>query len=381
MSDKTEDPDLSRRIHDVAEDMEMIEVSGDGRADPSESRTPRLDTHRNVLTGPLMDRENAVDVPLTPFQNLEPPIMSWLSQIVPPKDPESVREWCDAAETEQLDLKEREVKDLEVFRNVQIVMPAEVGAPDLNKPSAVHSEESDLDIGVRIYYRNILDRHPQIERLLAHRLAMGNWQRQKRLTAKQSEAERAKVRAESRNITPKGRRKRVPRNSEGQAEGVVAEADGWEDIDDKGEERARPAMESHRRIEPGVDNEHSTFGHTIETVPSWSLPSQPLQAADPSSSDESANLFTARVLTPQQLLQHPTFEPLRFDDFSLESFRLGLTYQSYTRSPKITKTKKRRFCNLPPLPLPLADNSITASSMLCYLCHSHVHIRRKQTWR
>ena len=36
MSDKIEDPDLSRRIHDVTEDIEMIDVSGDGRADPSE---------------------------------------------------------------------------------------------------------------------------------------------------------------------------------------------------------------------------------------------------------------------------------------------------------------------------------------------------------
>lgn len=84
---------------------------------------------------------------------------------MPPKSPNSVCEWHDAAETEQLKLREREAKDPEVFRNVQIVMPAEVGAPDINEPCAVHLEEGNLDVGVSIYYRNVLDQYPQIEPL------------------------------------------------------------------------------------------------------------------------------------------------------------------------------------------------------------------------
>jgi hypothetical protein len=103
--------------------------------------------------------------------------MAWLPQTVPPKNPESVREWRDVTETKQVELKEREAKDLEVFRNVQIVMPAEIAAPGLEESLAVHSENHDLDVGARIFYRNILDRYPQIERSLARRFAIGNWHR------------------------------------------------------------------------------------------------------------------------------------------------------------------------------------------------------------
>lgn len=309
--------------------------------------------------------------------------MSWLSQTLPPKNPGSVREWCDAAETELLELKEREAKDLEVFHNVQIVIPAEAGAPGLNEPSAAHSEENDLDIGARIYYRNILDRYPQIERLLALRLAMGNWQRQMRLAAKQSEVERVKVRAESRNIVPERRRKRKSNYSKRQAEDVVAKADGWEDVDEKGEKRAPSAMDAYHQTEPGVNNEHPTLDHTIETLPFWSLPGQTLQAADFSSFDAIANPVTPYFPAPQhwQLQEHPASETPTFDAFRPPSFQLGPTYQSHNPFANSTKTKERRFCSLPPLPLPLAETSITASTMLCYLCHSQVHIRRKQTWR
>jgi len=382
MSEETEDPDLSRQILDVTEDIDMMDVSGDGRADSSESRTPHIDPHSKFLTGSLMNIEKAITSPLASSQNLEPPIISWLSQTVPPKNPDSVREWCDAAEAEQFELKEREVKDLEVFRNVQLVMPAEVAALGLNEASVAHSEESDLDVGARIYYRNILDRYPQIERLLARRLAMENLERQKRLTAKQSEAERAKIRAESRNIAPEGRRKRKSNHSKTQAEGVIPEADDWEDIDEKGEERAWPAMDPHRRTEPGEDNVHPAFGHDIETLPSWPLPGQYLQAAG-FSIDAIANPCTPYILAPQhwQWQEHPVSGAPTFHAFSLPDFQQGPPYQSYNLFPNTTKAKERRFCSLPPLPSPLSEISITTTSMLCYLCYSQVHIRNKQTWR
>lgn len=140
---------------------------------------------------------------------------------------------------------------------------------------------------------------------------MGNWQRQERLTAKQNEAEqakkRAKIRAESRDVTPRGRGKRKWPRSKRQAEDVAAEADGWEDVDDEGGKRL--AMNPRPQIEPAVDNEHATFGHTIVTMPSCSLPGQPLQAPDPSSFDEIAKPFTLHFPAPQDgQLQHPASE-------------------------------------------------------------------------
>lgn len=260
------DLDLSKQMLDVTEDLEMMGMSGDGAEDSLESRNPHINADTNVRTGSLMDTQKTVDSHLASSQNLEPPIMSWLSQTVLPKNPDSVQEWRNAAETKQSELKEREAQDLEVFRNVQIVVPAEAGAQGANEPSAAHLEENDLDIGPRIYYRNIRDRYPQIDGFLARRLAIGNWQRQMRLTAKQSEAERAKIRAASRENASDGRWKRKLRHSKRQTEDVLAEADEWEGVDeiDRG---ALPATRSYRRTDPRVDSAHATYGHTFETVP------------------------------------------------------------------------------------------------------------------
>lgn len=108
--------------------------------------------------------------------------MSWLSQTVPPENPELIRQWRDDAEAQRLELKEIEANDLEVFRNVRVMIPVDPEIPIAHKIVVDRQEEEDVDIGIRVYYRNILDQYPQIGRSLAHRLARGNWQRQKWLT-------------------------------------------------------------------------------------------------------------------------------------------------------------------------------------------------------
>lgn len=96
-----------------------------------------------------------------------------------------------------------------------------------------------------------------------------------------------------------------------------------------------------------------------------------------------ADPLTPYYSTPQhwQLQGHPATSMPTFDATALPAFQQEPTYYGYTFLPNIMKTKERRFCSLPPLPLPLAETSLTASLMLCYLCHSQVHIQSKQHWR
>ncbi|KAK5197190.1 hypothetical protein LTR72_000415 [Exophiala xenobiotica] len=359
--DRAEDSDLSRRILDVAEDIEMMDVADDGRPNRWESREPRVDGPHPILIDQSTDIEHANTASLTSSDMAEPPIMSWLAQTVPPKNPESVREWREATETKQVELEEREAKDLEVFRNVQIVMPAEVAAPGLDEPSAVHSEDHDLDVGARIFYRNILDRYPHIDRPLARRLAIGNWHRQKRLTAQQAEVEPARIRADSRNIAQASQQDTAMGHSKRQVKHVGAKADDWEDVEH--EQRAWSAMDSHRLTEHGTDNVHPTFGHGYDSLPSCSSLVRPIRATAPSfpSPQHQQSDMHAASWTPTP------------------DIRQERTYGNYDFSPNIHGTKERRFCSLPPLPLPLPVTSTTSTSMKCYLCHCQVHILNKQS--
>ncbi|KAL9621170.1 MAG: hypothetical protein Q9160_004421 [Pyrenula sp. 1 TL-2023] len=356
--------DLSRQMLDVTEDIEMMDVSGDGANDPLESKISRMNSHKNVLTGPSLNTQKPVEPPSTSSQNQEPPIMSWLSQTVPPKNPDSVREWRDAAETEQLDLKERETKELEVFRNVQIVVPAEAVAPGMNEPSVANTDENDLDLGARVHYRNIMDRYPQIQRFFARRLAVGNWQRQKRLTVKQSEAERARLRAASRTVASERQFERKLGHLNEQTEDALAEADDWEDVCEN-EVCATLGMDSLRGTEPKLDTEYPAFGHPTEFWPSWSTLGPPLDDAGRLLSGGLIEQPMSYISTSQQwqLQGFPATSTSMFDASNLFDFRQASTYQSHDISPNVAKTKERRFCSLPPLPLPLAETSLTAGSI------------------
>ncbi|KAK5048209.1 hypothetical protein LTR84_005879 [Exophiala bonariae] len=337
--EEVESSGISRQILDITEDIEMIDVSGNDQADSSSIRRPRESIHKTAVTGTLADIEKAVGSASPSPQT--PAIFSWLTHTVPPKDPGAVRQWRDAAENEHLEVQEREASDLEVFRNVQIVTPAEVGAPILTGFTADQSDEIGLEFGAQIYYRNMLDRYPKMDDFLARRLAIGNLQRQQRLTKMQREAEQAKIRAASRDNAPEGIRKRKIRRSRTQTETVDADVDGWEDVVAEFEEPPESPMRPHYLFDHITNPEH------------WTLPSDWLPGPLPG--------------------QFPGMEDLSFDQWLTNS----APYETW----KPIMIKERRFCRLPPYRPDLKEPSNTSGSILCYLCHSRVHIPTKQSWR
>jgi len=117
----------------------------------------------------------------------EPPIFGWLADTLPPANPGSVMQWREAEEHRQSKRKKQEIDNIEVFRNVQVSvsLESELSADPARKEP---SDEDELELGARIYYRNIIDRYPRIERFLARRLAEGNWERAKRLACIQDQA-------------------------------------------------------------------------------------------------------------------------------------------------------------------------------------------------
>lgn len=117
----------------------------------------------------------------------EPPIFSWLADTLPPANPGSVMQWREAEEHRQSKQMKQEIDNIEVFRNVQVSvsLESELSADPARKEP---SDEDELELGARIYYRNIIDRYPRIEHFLARRLAEGNWERAKRLACVQDQA-------------------------------------------------------------------------------------------------------------------------------------------------------------------------------------------------
>ena len=350
VSDEVENPSLSRHVQDITEDAEMGDLSEDIRAGPSRSQYPPTNPRGRVATHLSNELEEAVDSTPTYLQTSEPPIMSWLSQTIPPSGSDSVREWRETVEIELLELKKRETKDLETFRNVQLVTVDKVRALGQNEPPTFHSEEDEPEVGYRIYYRNILDRYPQIERPFARRLAMGNWQRHQRLTAKQGRADRASVRAKSRSTAPIRRQKRNMHRSERQAGDVVIDTEDWEDVEEEAEQSVRQEMQQDPRADYSVDDGYGLIPRTT--------------------SDELSELLRRECQTARTFFSpHTRQETSSAGDGEFCSF------------PLISTTKVRRFCSLPPLPILLSETNTVVGSTLCYLCHSRVRIQTKQTWR
>jgi predicted RNA-binding Zn-ribbon protein involved in translation (DUF1610 family) len=79
-------------------------------------------------------------------------------------------------------MRRRELEEIEIFRNVHIVPNLQDENP-IALPKVTATGEDELELGARIYYRNIVDRYPLIEHYLARRLAEANWFRAKRLGA------------------------------------------------------------------------------------------------------------------------------------------------------------------------------------------------------
>jgi len=184
-----EGPSFGQRVEELPEDVEMVHAADDSQSAQTGNPFSHEETRMNAQQSLSVDlnklASNSSSQPLP-----EPPIFNWLAQTVPPKDPESVFRWREAEESRQVELKEQEATCLEVFRNVLIVASPENGMPGLSGKTA-QSQEDELELGARIYYRNILDRYPDIEPFLARRLAKANWKRANRLASTRVIAEHA----------------------------------------------------------------------------------------------------------------------------------------------------------------------------------------------
>ena len=105
------------------------------------------------------------------------PLDSWLNQsAIPSLLPGPVEE---PPQVFTKDLIERETEEIKVFRTVHVSM-----ALAIEKLRANHRDNEDfanLSLGAQIYYRNIMDRYPQIPIYLARRLAERNLERAQRL--------------------------------------------------------------------------------------------------------------------------------------------------------------------------------------------------------
>jgi hypothetical protein len=193
LRDVTEDrdnkgPSFGQRVEELPDDVEMVHAADDSQS--AQTRNPFSHETRMNAQQSLSVNLNKMTSNLSSQPLPEPPIFTWLAQTVPPEDPESVFRWREAEESRQVELKEQEAKCLEVFHNVLIVASPENGMPGLSRKTA-QSQEDELELGARIYYRNIQDRYPDIEPFLARRLAKANWARANRLASTRGIAEHA----------------------------------------------------------------------------------------------------------------------------------------------------------------------------------------------
>jgi RNA recognition motif-containing protein len=320
------------RITDVTQDVQITDNGDDANTEVLSIATSRNDSQSRTMHD-HRDTDEHGDGRSIMSDPPQPPIYSWLAQTVPPEDPDTVLEWREAEETHQQELNEREAKDLEVFRNVQIVIPSETAKPAPGSPTALSLEESKLETGARVFYRNILDQYPFIDRSFARRLAKGNWERQKLLTSKQYDMERAKsgIRPPAfQNSPPEMQDVITKDDATKKNEAGSGKADEWEDFDDN--------IEPPCRL-PATAKE----GVTPKNTP----PSDPASRQAP----WSAIAYGTASLLPQM------------------------------DSHQNLSMRERRLCTLPPLPIALPANSTTGSLMVCYLCHSEVRIQTKRQWR
>jgi predicted RNA-binding Zn-ribbon protein involved in translation (DUF1610 family) len=141
-----------------------------------------LDQQSDSEAAPLTIADLALELPQQ-GENISP-LQSWLDRTVPPANPKIVHSLRQDKERHEDEMRHRELEEIEIFRNVHIVPNLQDENP-IALPKVTATGEDELELGARIYYRNILDRYPLIEHYLARRLAEANWFRAKRLgTAK-----------------------------------------------------------------------------------------------------------------------------------------------------------------------------------------------------
>ena len=112
------------------------------------------------------------------------PLESWLNQSAIPSTSPIVGNGCEEDVVMTEDPVAQEIEEIKVFRNVHMSV-----APELNTDTidiAAIDQVAELDLDAQIYYRNIIDRYPELPLYLALRLAQANRDRADRLRRKKA---------------------------------------------------------------------------------------------------------------------------------------------------------------------------------------------------
>ena len=112
------------------------------------------------------------------------PLESWLNQSAIPSTSPIFGNECEEDVVMTEDPVAQEIEEIKVFRNVHMSV-----APEPNTDSidiAAIDQVAELDLDAQIYYRNIVDRYPELPLYLALRLAQANRDRADRLRRKKA---------------------------------------------------------------------------------------------------------------------------------------------------------------------------------------------------
>ena len=136
------------------------------------------------------------------------PLDAWLNQSAVP----SMTVALDQQRPTKLggDLLAQEIEEIKVFRNVHMAIAP---SPEQNDPPLDRVE--GLDLSAQIYYRNILDRYPDIPVYLARRLAQANYDRAERLRN-----EKERLRKETEKLETEMERGQRIQKEQGKAEKI-----------------------------------------------------------------------------------------------------------------------------------------------------------------
>ena len=107
------------------------------------------------------------------------PIESWLNQSAIPSTSPTFGSECKEDVAMTKDSVAQEIEEIKVFRNVHMSVTPEPSADTMN--TAASAQVAELELDAQIYYRNIVDRYPELPLYLALRLARANRDRANRL--------------------------------------------------------------------------------------------------------------------------------------------------------------------------------------------------------
>jgi hypothetical protein len=146
---------------------------------PTNASTFALQT-RAVPSHDVIPTRDQLERKFSDTEQARSPLLNWLDQTAPPQYPTKVHNRRQEQMNIRTEAKTHELEEIEILRNV-LVTPALQTDRDTLRHETETNGESELPLGARIYYRNIVDRFPQAPKYLATRLSEANWVRANRL--------------------------------------------------------------------------------------------------------------------------------------------------------------------------------------------------------